>query len=73
MNRPYVDQTNPFRYVKPTEEQVNRMKIISDDYISPLYEKILELLPASADRTLTIRKLQEFRMWVNLTIVLNED
>lgn len=34
------------------------------------YDLLIELVPASADRTLSVRKLQEARMWANAAVLV---
>ena len=63
---------NPFQYIKPTDAQVDDMKVISE-LCSLLWEQMNARIPASAERTLAVRKLQETRMWANAAIVLNGD
>lgn len=62
---------NPFIYVKPTEDQTARMKSINEQIIV-LWELTENLTTNSAERTIAQRKLQEFRMWINASIVFGE-
>jgi len=63
---------HPFEYHKPSEGQQARMKQLNEG-IKGVYDQLEALVPASAERTLAVRKLQEARMWANAAIVLNEE
>lgn len=60
--------SHPFAYLKPTEDQAQTMAALSF-YFSDVYEDILAHVEPSAERTLSIRKLQECRMWANVAIL----
>jgi hypothetical protein len=63
---------NPFQYRQPTSDQVEVMQAIAE-HLSTLYAYIQVAVPASAERTLGIRKLQEARMWLNASLVLHPE
>lgn len=57
-------------YQAQSQEQVALMKVFAKP-MKDLFDQLDDLLPESADKTVTLRKLQELRMQVNATIVLN--
>ena len=61
-----------FEYLKPTDEQLERMRICREaatDYADTLEERV----PESPDKTYLLRKLREVQMWVNLAITRQPD
>jgi hypothetical protein len=58
---------NPFDYKKPGDYQVTIMASLAENY-KTVYAALLAIEP-SAERTLAIRKLQESRMWANVSIL----
>jgi hypothetical protein len=58
---------DPFKYKKPTEEMLPYFEAVADA-ISKAFYVIAESVPACADRTLALRRLQEARMWANAAI-----
>lgn len=61
---------NPMDYLPPTDENREQLKVLAFG-LKAAYENILAHCPQSPERTLAVRKLQEARMWANLSIVLN--
>lgn len=61
---------HPMEYQAQSPEQLNVMKNLNLP-LKELYDKVDEILPNSSDKTVTLRKFQELRMQLNLTIVLN--
>lgn len=61
---------NPFEYHAPSQEQIEIMTIISDK-LADVYDYVMARVPSSGERVIAIRKLQEARMWVNASLVLN--
>lgn len=59
-----------FEYQAPTEHQVHQIKMVRD-CCKELLRLTLEQVPKSAERTLAIRKLEEFSMWANKAIVFD--
>lgn len=59
---------HPFIYQAPTVEQRGVMETLTG-YFADAYDVILMAVPASAERTLAIRKLQEARMWANAAVL----
>lgn len=62
---------HPFRYIAPNEDATQRMKIIND-HCSQAYDTLIELIPDCRERALAITKLQEFRMWANTAVVMEQ-
>ena len=60
--------SHPFEYQKPTHDQTMLMKIVGVDF-RDTYDAMLMCAPASPERTIAIRKLQEARMWTNVAIL----
>jgi len=61
---------HPMEYQTQDADQIDVMKALNQP-LKELYDKVDLLLPESADKTVTLRKFQELRMQLNLTIVLN--
>lgn len=62
---------HPFEYHKPTDEQVEKMKIFND-IIREAYDYLLSSAPESAERTIVFRHLQYAIMMYNASLVLND-
>jgi hypothetical protein len=61
-----------FDYLKPTDEQVQKMDIVRR--AAAAYNQVLtEHLPDGPDKTYAIRKLREVAMWANITITRHPD
>jgi hypothetical protein len=67
---PHTQIQNPMRYIDTPPDRVHLHKAVEDG-ITAAYDAILENAPQSAERTLSIRKLQEARMWANAAIVFD--
>lgn len=65
-----VTPLHPFEWRQPKPHQVNAL-IDLRDATKVLYEIALQLVPQCAERTLAIRKLEEFSMWANKAIVFD--
>ena len=63
--------SDQFTYHKPTDREAQAMSDISDKAKEIALTCELALKP-SAERTLALRKLQEFRMWINAAILFGE-
>ncbi len=61
--------SHPFEYHKPTAEQADTMVQLNLRFRAA-YDALIALVPASADRTLSVRKLQEARMWANAAVLV---
>lgn len=61
---------HPFEYQKPTDEQVGRMSMVRE-LCNQTYQVLLSEVPACAERTLAIRKLEEASMWANKAVVFD--
>jgi hypothetical protein len=61
---------HPFEYQKPTETQVALLQIVRST-MAESYDVLLAHVPACAERTLAIRKLEEASMWANKAIVFD--
>jgi len=59
---------HPFEYRRPTNDQAELMSAVSVS-MRKAYDLIVAEVPASAERTLAVRKLQESRMWINVAIL----
>jgi hypothetical protein len=62
---------HPFDYHRPSADQVERITAIREA-CKACYDVIQENAPASADRTLAVRALEQCSMWANKAIVLEE-
>lgn len=62
---------HPFEYVAPTEESVEKIRQVRNA-MKHLHDMIVAVIPASAERTLAIRKLEESSMWANKAIVFTQ-
>jgi hypothetical protein len=63
--------SNPMEYIGTDDpEVIGRYRHLSALHYA-CYEAILNDCPASAERTLAIRKLQEARMWANAAIAFD--
>lgn len=62
---------DPFTYHQPTQIQVAEIEAVRNA-CRDLYEVILDNVPAGAERTLAIRKLEEVSMWANKAIVFEQ-
>lgn len=62
------DDQNPFEYHAPTPEQTQAI-IKVRDACKVLYDILLQEVPASAEQTIAVRKLEECSMWANKAIV----
>ncbi|HEY9792107.1 MAG TPA: hypothetical protein V6D22_17000 [Candidatus Obscuribacterales bacterium] len=63
-----MNLSEQFAYRKPTDDETTVMKSLSD--AAGALAKTCELaVTSSAERTLALRKLQEFRMWINAAII----
>ena len=72
MEDPFADLIErSFRYHPPTPEQVDRYNAIRSQ-ARELAHILATLCPASAERTLAVRHLQEAVMWANASIAINE-
>jgi hypothetical protein len=61
-----------FRYLKPTDRQLNTMDRVRT--AAALYASVLDdMLPDGPDKTYTLRKLREVAMWANVAISRNAD
>lgn len=61
---------HPFEYQKPTEDHVDLIAQVREAF-KAAYGEILHSVPACAERTLAIRKLEEASMWANKAIVFD--
>lgn len=59
-----------FVYHRPDAEGVTKIEEVRKS-CGALYEVLVANVPASAERTLAIRKLEEVSMWANKSIVFN--
>ena len=66
-----LDIDNYFEYHAPTEEQIQRMKVIRNA-AKALAMAIINNSPRSADQSSAIRHLRNAVMEANASIVLNE-
>lgn len=69
MNYQMYNGKDPFEYQKPTESNIHDITVVRDA-CGYLRDAIEEHVPASAERTLAIRKLEEVSMWANKAIVM---
>jgi hypothetical protein len=63
---------HPFEYQKPTEQQVEQIKVVWEA-CKALHDVLMEALPHCRERSLAITKLQEVSMWANCGIVMQEE
>jgi len=69
ITNPPID--NPMAYIDTDDPaKIAAFKRVND-VTYEVYRVILALCPRSAERTLSIRKLQEARMWANAAIVFD--
>ena len=61
---------HPFEYQKPNEAAVQQIEAVREK-CKELFD-LLNLLPASRERSLAITKLEEVSMWANKGIVFNQ-
>lgn len=59
-----------FQYIKPTDEQMTTMQLFRDKY-EALFNEI-KVLPPSRGLSLAITKLEESAMWLNKSIIQND-
>lgn len=59
---------NPFVYQAPDNETLDKLIEIREA-CGLAYTAILEFVPACAERTLAIRRLEEANMWANKALV----
>lgn len=62
---------HPFEYQAPVPEQVEAIKRVRTA-LKIAYETLLADVPAGAERTLAVRRLEECSMWANKAIVFPE-
>ena len=62
---------HPFEYVAPTKESVEKITTLRAA-MKGVHDLIVEEIPAGAERTLAIRKLEESSMWANKAIVFTQ-
>lgn len=62
---------NPFDYIKPDDTSLATLAAIHHECLST-YDTLVAFVDDSAERMLAIRKLQEFRMWANCAIVMQQ-
>ncbi len=61
-----------FEYLKPTQEQIDRMSLLRN--ATKVYSDTLEeSLPNGADKTYILRKLRELAMWNNVALTREAD
>lgn len=61
-----------FEYHKPTEAQIEDMKVAREAAKS--YAEILDgLLPPGPDKTYVLRKVREIAMWANVALTRHAD
>jgi len=63
---------NTFEYLKPTDDQVERMALLRKAF-TDLLVLIEGTVPAGADRTYAIRELRTVSMWLNVAITRNQE
>lgn len=64
--------SSTFDYLKPTDEQMERMGMCRD--AAAAHAKLLEaVLPDGPDKTYVLRKLREVAMWSNVAVTRNAD
>jgi len=61
-----------FEYLKPTDDQVERMALLRKAF-TDLLVLIEGTVPSSADRTFAIRELRTAAMWLNQAITRNQE
>jgi hypothetical protein len=61
-----------FEYLKPTDEQLERMAVMRAAF-TKFVNEVDYLLPNGADKTYVIRKLRECAMWANVSITRDSD
>jgi hypothetical protein len=59
---------HPFEYHRPDPDQVQQIETVRQG--CKTLHTLLLALPASAERTLAVRKLEECSMWANKGIIL---
>lgn len=67
----HLDIEKLFTYHAPYGDQVARYQALREQALA-FAEEIELRCPASAERTLAIRRLQEAVMWANASIAINE-
>lgn len=62
---------HPFEYQAPSPEHVEKISRVREA-TKALFEEVSNAsVPQCAERTLAIRKLEEFSMWINKAIVFD--
>jgi hypothetical protein len=62
---------HPFEYHNPNEEQTERI-VLFRRLLKDTYDRIMEQVDPSRERSLAITKLEECSMWLNKAIVLED-
>lgn len=65
-----IKNVHPLDYQASTPEEIAVMKQLNQP-LKEWFDLVDDVLPESADKTVTLRKIQELRMQLNATIVLN--
>jgi hypothetical protein len=61
-----------FRYLKPTDQQMQAMEIVRQWYFD-MGEQLQQTLPDGADKTHVFRLLRTAAMWSNIAITREQD
>ena len=64
--------SSTFEYLKPTDEQIERMAVLRKA-TAAYADMLIEVLPDGADKTYILRKLRELAMWNNVAITREAD
>lgn len=64
--------TTTFEYLKPTDEQIERMSVVRAKFAAFVID-LDYLLPNGADKTYVLRHIRESAMWANVSITREAD